>query len=131
MACIPQIRLNYVKNIYLFVYRGAEIPSLQGSYVFGDFSQTFFGNNGRLFHLMGDQVMEFPLIGQEDLSLSLLGFGQDAGGEMYVLANGTGIPFGDTGVVLRMNLAQCGDQNGDGDDASTTKHPNANEHDNT
>lgn len=96
-----------------FVYRGGNIPALQGRYVFGDFAQTF-NNDGRLFHLMGDQVVEFPL-GQDALGLSLLGFGQDASGELYVLANGTGVPFGTTGVVLRIDPARCGDQNNDGE----------------
>ena len=34
--------------------------------------------------------------------MSLNGFGQDAEGELYVLGNGTGTPFGDTGVVLKI-----------------------------
>lgn len=33
---------------------------------------------------------------------SLLGFGEDAAGEFYVLANETGVPVGDTGQVLRL-----------------------------
>lgn len=85
-----------------FVYRGTGIPSLQGSYVFGDFARTF-SNDGRLFHLgVGNQIFEFPLVGQTALNLSLLGFGQDAEGEVYVLANATGVPFGDSGVVLKL-----------------------------
>ncbi len=32
----------------------------------------------------------------------MLGFGQDANGELYLLANETGNPFGDTGVVMRI-----------------------------
>jgi hypothetical protein len=46
--------------------------------------------------------------------MSLLGFGQDAHGELYVMANTTGTPFGDTGVVLRVQL-RTGDLDGDGD----------------
>jgi len=85
-----------------FVYRGSAIPELEGKYVFGDFARTF-ANDGRLFHLTdANEVVEFDLLGQSELGLSLLGFGQDAGGEIYVLANGTGTPFGDTGVVLRL-----------------------------
>ena len=85
-----------------FVYRGSAIPALQDRYVFGDFSRNFF-NDGRLFYLKaGNQISEFSLDGQNALGLSLLGFGEDAGGELYVLANGTGTPFGDTGVVLRI-----------------------------
>jgi glucose/arabinose dehydrogenase len=102
-----------------FVYRGTEIPELAGKYVFGDLSQQFSGNNGRLFYLEGSEVREFPIVdsAQEDLGLSLLGLGQDANGEIYVLANSTGIPFESTGVVLKIvSVAPCeGDFDGDGD----------------
>jgi len=96
-----------------FVYRGQKIPPLFGHYVFGDFARTF-SNDGRLFYLDGnDDVVEFPLVGQSELGLSLLGFAQDSSGEIYVLANTTGIPFGSTGVVLRISTLP-GDGNGDG-----------------
>ena len=96
-----------------FVYRGKDIPSLHGRYVFGDFSRQFSGNNGRLFFLnkkdivkknriKTSRISELRLAGQDALGLSLLGFGQDANGELYVLGNSTGVPFGDTGVVLRI-----------------------------
>jgi glucose/arabinose dehydrogenase len=96
-----------------FVYRGSSIAPLVGRYVFGDFAQTF-SNDGRLFYLdQSNQIREFPLVDQAELGLSLLGFGQDALGEVYVLGNGTGTPFGDTGVVLRIGL-RPGDLTGDG-----------------
>ena len=100
-----------------FVYRGDRIPALRGKYVFGEFAPTFSGD-GRLFYL-DDQgtVQEFPLIGQSELGLFLLGMGQDADGEVYVLANSTGTPFsaifGPTGVVLRI-APLTGDMNSDG-----------------
>ncbi len=97
-----------------FVYRGIRIPALEGRYVFGDFARTF-NNDGRLFHLdAGGQIVEFALLGQNTLGLSLLGMGQDANGEVYVLASGTGTPFGDTGVVLRI-APRIGDLDADGD----------------
>jgi hypothetical protein len=99
-----------------FVYRGSAIPGLVGRYIFGDFSQfteSGVNNEGRLFFLnkkdivRGNQIktskiFEFTLDGQDALGLSLLGFGQDAHGEVYVLANEVGVPFGDTGVVLKI-----------------------------
>lgn len=102
-----------------FVYRGTEIPGLVGRYVFGDYSRfTPPGENrdGRLFFLnkkdivRGDmiktsKIFEFTLAGQEKLGLAVLGFGQDANGELYVLANAPGVPFGDTGVVLKITRA--------------------------
>jgi len=36
------------------------------------------------------------------LGASLLGLGQDAAGEIYVLTNTTAAPFGTTGVVQRI-----------------------------
>jgi hypothetical protein len=99
-----------------FVYRGSDIDALIGKYVFGDFSR-FTGpgipnNDGRLFYLDTVDIFEFQLVGQDDLGLALLGFGQDANGELYVLANATGVPFGTgpdlgvpTGVVLRIAQA--------------------------
>jgi len=95
-----------------FVFRGTTRPQLAGKYVFGDFARTF-SNDGRLFYLdAGNQIKEFQLKGMTELGLSLLGFGEDAQGELYVLANSTGTPFGTTGVVLR--IALLGDMNCDG-----------------
>lgn len=101
-----------------FVYRGSRIPSLVGRYIFGDFSQTF-ASDGRLFHLSADdQVLEFQLIGQAAVNRSVLGFGQGADGEVYLLGNSTGVPFpapngSPTGVVLRIE-PKAGDLNADG-----------------
>ena len=107
-----------------FVYRGSNIPKLFGRYVFGDFSrftESGINNDGRLFFLRkrnlveGDaaassKIKEFKLFGQDNLGKSLLGFGQDSQGEIYVMANDTGVPFGTgpnfdvpTGVVLRID----------------------------
>ena len=89
-----------------FVYHGQQIPPLRGRYVFGDFFQPA-SLSGRLFYLQkNNRIQEFQLADQATLGLSLLGFGQDANGELYVLANATGTPFGDTGVVLRIAPAR-------------------------
>jgi hypothetical protein len=84
-----------------FVHRGAGMPSLAGRYVFGD---SFHGpsGGGRLFYLDDGVVREPLLEGGEPFGLVLLGFGEDAAGELYALANETGTPFGTTGVVLRL-----------------------------
>lgn len=86
-----------------FVYRGQHLKHLNGRYIFGDWSQFFGGNNGRLFYLAtnGD-LTEFQIPGQDDLGIGLNGIGQDARGELYLLGNSTGTPFGDTGVVLKL-----------------------------
>jgi glucose/arabinose dehydrogenase len=85
-----------------FVYRGDEIRSLKGRYVFGDFARSFT-EFGRLFFLNpAGEVREFRIAGRDSLGLKLDGFGQGPDGELYVLGNTTGTPFGDTGVVLRI-----------------------------
>ncbi len=100
-----------------FIYRGSTIPLLRGRYVFGDYSESFFRAQGRLFFLkeknLGQdnqtnrsEIRELRLSGQRALGLFLLGLGQDASGELYVLGNTTGGPSGDTGLVLKVAPAQ-------------------------
>jgi hypothetical protein len=85
-----------------FVNRGAAVPDLYGMYVFGDYSMPET-TSGRLFYLApGPEILEFDLGEYDPLGYSVLGFGQDSAGEIYVLANTTGTPSGDTGVVLRI-----------------------------
>jgi glucose/arabinose dehydrogenase len=85
-----------------FVYRGQRIPSLRGRYVFGDFFHPA-SSSGRLFFLQRNaEILAFQFADQETLGMAVLGFGQDARGELYVLGSQTGIPFGDTGAVLRI-----------------------------
>jgi glucose/arabinose dehydrogenase len=99
-----------------FVYRGSRLPWLNGRYVFGDFSRftsTGVNNDGGLFFLnkrdivrgnriKESKIVEFRFVDRDRIGMSVLGFGQDAQGEVYVLGNQTGTPFGNTGVVLRI-----------------------------
>lgn len=96
-----------------FVYRGTSIRPLGGRYVFGDWSGDFSLPSGRLFYRLGRSgIREFSFADRESLGYFLHGFGQDADGELYVMANLTGTPFDkegeDTGVVLRITLAPRG-----------------------
>jgi glucose/arabinose dehydrogenase len=85
-----------------FVYRGRSIAPLQGRYVFGDFFSPDHGT-GRLFFLqMDNSIREFNLQDMETLGQQVLGFGEDAKGELYVMTNSTGVPFGETGMVWRI-----------------------------
>jgi len=88
-----------------FVYHGRDIRSLRGTYVFGEFAPTF-SNDGRLFTYSNSSGLEeLRLRGAPNLGASLLGFGQDHSGELYVMTNTTIVPFGDTGVVWRLKEA--------------------------
>lgn len=96
-----------------FVYRGSEISPLRGRYVFGDYFSPNDGR-GRLFHLItpntrrGDidrsRIRESSVDGLDGTGLFVLGFGQDAVGELYLLTNVTGVPFGETGAVHKITL---------------------------
>ena len=47
-------------------------------------------------------VREFHITPSNAPNLAVLGFGQDAAGEIYLLGNKSGVPFGEGGVVLRL-----------------------------
>ena len=79
-----------------FVYRGSDIDELDGSYVFGEWT-------GRLFHLTDDHsIAELNPVGQDGVGFRITGFGQDRGGEMYLLGQEGFAPVGETGVVQRI-----------------------------
>lgn len=88
-----------------FMYYGKSVPQLRSQYVFGDFSTGFFTPGGRLFYadLLSGQVNSL-LFGEEQLPLGLFlkGLGQDAEGEIYVLAGSSLGPFGTQGSVFRL-----------------------------
>ena len=93
-----------------FVYNGSALPGLQGKYVFGDFSRAFSTADGRLFvgDLSTGGIEELKVLGLvsggpgDSLGLFVKGFGQDADGEIYLLAGATGTPFGDQGSVFKL-----------------------------
>ena len=100
-----------------FVYRGTAIPELRGRFVFGDFSRAIvfdpeFGFlDGRLFYLQkknlrknqSSMIKELrPISPSAETPFLVLGFGQDADGELYVMGNSTGTPFGDSGFVKKI-----------------------------
>jgi len=86
-----------------YVYRGTQVPALQGRYLFGDWG-SFGAPSGRLFYLDQGSVIRELRIGLEDrpLGLWLKGLGQDADGELYVLGSRTLGPAGDSGKVLKV-----------------------------
>jgi glucose/arabinose dehydrogenase len=86
-----------------YVYRGSQIPALQGRYVFGDWG-SFAGPSARLFTLDPNFVIEELRIGQDDRPAGfwLRGFGQDADGELYVFGSTVLGPNGNTGQMLKI-----------------------------
>ncbi len=94
-----------------FVYRGTDIPYLEGTYVFGDLSKPPFSTPAaRLFYLRevspGQfEVVEFQ-VGPNDEGLGqvfLKGIGEDARGELYLLVSSVLGPSGSAGEVWRLS----------------------------
>lgn len=76
-----------------YVYRGTQIPVLQGRYLFGEF-------NKRLLYLSAaNQVVEFLGVGIADY---VTGFAQDADNELYVLTNDKINPSGVKGKLQKI-----------------------------
>ncbi|MDP9099087.1 MAG: PQQ-dependent sugar dehydrogenase [Verrucomicrobiota bacterium] len=88
-----------------FVYRGNAVLALPGKYIFGDLASP--GSvSGRLFYLddLNSGAVRELRIGNLERTLGLLlkGFGLDASGEIYVLADTNIGPAGTTGRVLKI-----------------------------
>ena len=109
-----------------YVYRGSQLPALQGRYLFGTWSrgeeevETGGGGHGEI-HFPGrifvatPQPVDFPqpdLWGFEEVQISndpdgemehfLLSFAQDREGEVYALTTDEAGPVGNTGKVYRL-----------------------------
>lgn len=91
------------------VYRGGALPELTGHYVFGAWSMSHEEPDGTLLAatpqgagLWAVQEIEVAGYPDERLHQFILGFGQDNGGELYVLADDTPGPTGNTGKVFRL-----------------------------
>lgn len=112
-----------------FVYRGSALPQLRGRYVFGEWSRLFNtpsgpNNYGRILYLENRpqggllpvvEASGFPSAAERigltrpdqppayfPQTLSVLGMGQDARGELYLMGNISGLPFGNDGVLVRI-----------------------------
>jgi len=93
-----------------YVYRGSAVPSLQGRYIFGDFSSSFEVPDGVLLMATeepSDQwtLDELPLGegGGGRIGHFILAFGQDVRGEVYVLTSEVAAPRGTGGRVFRIS----------------------------
>lgn len=95
------------------VYRGKDIPGLNGKYIFGTFSQSPSTADGELFVANphgGGGLWDFSEIElkshPEDVGYFLKGFGQDNEGEIYLTVSEMLGPQGTTGRVMK--LVQAG-----------------------
>jgi glucose/arabinose dehydrogenase len=101
------------------VYRGHELHSLDGKYIFGTFSQGPGTPNGELFMAEkgGSGLWPYKEIALKnrpnDLGFYLKGFGQDRDGEIYLTASMMAGPSGNTGQVYRLIAAKDHDKHGD------------------
>ena len=94
-----------------FVYRGSEVPTLRGRYVFGDWSADW--QTARPTP-RGSLLVSNPgpanagawawrrLTLEEPLDLFVTGLGEDAAGELYVMTRGLRGPAGLSGAVYRI-----------------------------
>lgn len=91
------------------VYRGSLLPRLDGRYIFGDWSTSFGSPDGSIFvanaretglwELNKLRIANSP---DGELHRFVLGFGQDADGEVYVLTKDNTGPAGNTGKVFKL-----------------------------
>jgi glucose/arabinose dehydrogenase len=96
------------------VYRGTALPLLYGKYIFGAYSATFDGPQGKLYIAKPSTIglwsfKEFhPKSFPKDLGQWLKGFGQDRQGEIYVVASEQAGPQGNTGKIWKLVFAREG-----------------------
>ncbi|MDA1276783.1 MAG: PQQ-dependent sugar dehydrogenase [Verrucomicrobia bacterium] len=94
-----------------YVYRGKAIPSLAGSYIFGDWSRNFVVAQGVLFVAIrsGQQSpawtmkpLDLATHANGNLREFVVAFGQDADGEVYVMTNASNSLRGTTGKIYKI-----------------------------
>ncbi len=85
-----------------FVYRGNRVKDLRDTYVFGDFTASFAGPQGRLFHIDRNGELAELLPASGPVGMFITGFGQDRKGELYVMGQQGFAPVGTTGQVFKL-----------------------------
>ena len=101
--------------VFGFLYRGEVMNDLRGRVVFGDFSHQFrfpIGpqDYGRLFVQNRasnpggglKRIEELRIVPGNQLNMAMLGWGEDASGEIYPMGNTSGLPFFNEGLVLKI-----------------------------
>jgi len=118
----PAIEMNNFRNpaggvtsttvIGGHVYRGNELPTLHGKYIFGSFSRNPGVTNAEIFmaNPAGPGPWSFEEINfknrPDHLGMYLKSFGQDLDGEIYLATSTIAGPTGTTGKVFRMVRAK-------------------------
>jgi len=91
-----------------YVYRGKEVPGLEGKYVFADWSRNWAKADGVMLvaSRSGEKWTWQPLEvdGQRkgDVATYVTAFGEDNSGELYVLTNGRNTLTGKSGKVYKI-----------------------------
>jgi len=94
-----------------YMYRGEALPQFAGQYVFGDWSREEDEGDGSLLIAKPKdggtglwKIRQLQIAGSADGRLHhfIVGFGQDAVGEVYVLVKDTLGPTGQTGKVYKL-----------------------------
>ncbi len=92
-----------------YVYRGEILTGLEGDYVFADWSRGFEGGDGSVFAATLEDnewsMRELSVSNGNDegrLGLFIKGVGEDADGELYLLATENSGPSGNTGRIYRI-----------------------------
>lgn len=94
-----------------YVYRGTEIPELNGKYIFGSFSSDF-EPKGEIFVATpsGTGPWSYDILDlasyTNNLGYFIKGFGQDMNGEVYVAASTALGPSGTTGKIFKLSMIE-------------------------
>ena len=89
-------------NIGGYMYRGSAVPALEGKYVFGDWSKSFTAPEGQILVATPSYEGLWPLSQLAQLDAYVLGFGEDAEGELYVMTTQNAGPTGNTGQIHKL-----------------------------
>lgn len=89
-----------------FVYRGSAVPALRGHYVFGDYERRVMYVDRNFNPDPKEATPRLRNLVNGRINLFVHGFGEDAAGELYVLASKSGIPFEETGVIMKI-VTKC------------------------
>jgi len=87
---LPAVEYNHGSGCSItggYVYRGAAVPALQGTYFYADFCLGFV----RSFRMVNGQVNNHADWTALNPGGNITSFGEDAAGELYVMTSGGGL----------------------------------------